>query len=60
MSICFAKMCDREIPGHHLMCLEHWRQVAPALQQAVISHYRSRNRSAWARAAMAARRSIAE
>lgn len=60
MSTCFAKMCDREIPESHLMCADHWRQVAPALQQAVIAHYRSRNRSAWARAATAARRSIGQ
>lgn len=58
MSVCFAKGCDREIPRSHLMCVGHWRQVAPTLQQAVITHYRNRNRREWSRAAMAARKSI--
>lgn len=35
LHLCAARSCNRQVPGHLLMCIEHWRMVPAPLARAV-------------------------
>lgn len=35
LHLCAARSCSHQVPGHLLMCIEHWRMVPAPLARAV-------------------------